>query len=382
MTARWSSDIHRFVKDLEADGYLNDPAWRQAFTDVPRHLFLPEFFKPLPDGRWQGVDDTDPDYARLVYSDSTLTTQLDEQVRPDPAAGPVAGVGTSSSTQPSLMAYMLDALQVTGDERVLEIGTGTGYNAALLSHRLGGLNVTSVEVDTIVAEFARRALAEAGYTPTVVTADGQQGWTSGAPYDRLIATVSVPTIPPAWIRQIRDGGFIVTSLWRDLGGGPLARLTVNDGTAQGFFLPTSGGFMPVRSVTATTHRLAAAVKQTGQTTATTVPSSVLLEADAGLWLALRVLAVTWLGFTPVGGAEQMWLFASDGSWAAVTDSAGSVEQYGPRRLWDEIEVAYAAWDSAGRPRRDQLGLTVSANGAHRIWLDSPETLGDGNAWNV
>jgi len=295
------TDVHldgiaRFVAGLHADGYLGDPVWREVFGRVPRHVFLPRLFVPLPDGQWQAIDAAHPDYWRLVYSDTTLTTQLDGTVEPDPTTGPVAGTGTSSSTQPGLMAAMLQALRVSSGQRVLEIGTGTGYNAALLAHRLGQQNVTSVEIDPAVAEHARRRLAEAGYRPAVVTGDGEHGWAGGAPYDRLIATVAVPAVPPAWLAQIRDGGVIVTSLWRDLGGAPLVRLEVNDGTAQGFFLSQPGGF------------------------------------------------------TPTGGHEQVWLFAPDGSRAMVEDATVHVEQYGPRSLWDEVEAGYDRWTRAQASR--------------------------------
>ncbi|ROT32391.1 ATP-grasp peptide maturase system methyltransferase [Micromonospora sp. HM5-17] len=374
MTEQRAEDIARFLAGLEADGYLSDPAWKQAFGAVPRHVFLPAFFLPLPDGRWQAIDASHPDYWANVYADTTLTTQLDGTVSPDPDSGPLSGTGTCSSTQPGLMALMLDALCLSGGERVLEIGTGTGYNAALLAHRLGSANVASVEVDPVVADLARQRLAVCGYRPTVITGDGEQGWPEGGPYDRIIATVSVPAVPPAWLAQVRDGGAIVVSLWRDLGGGPLVRLEVNAGSGQGFFLAEAGGFMPVRAVNRAAAALPTAVKQTGTTRPTRHPSHVLHHPDAGLWLALRVTGVTWLGFTPDGGNEQMWLFASDGSWAAVDDTAGQVEQYGPREVWDEIETVFDRWCDAGSPTRDRLGLTVTDTGAHRFWLDSPNAV--------
>src|SRR5262245_38499118 len=106
MTEQRSEDIARFLAGLEADGYLSDPAWKQAFGAVPRHVFLPAFFLPLPDGRWQAIDASHPDYWANVYADTTLTTQLDGTASPDPDGGPLAGTGTSSSTQPGLMASM------------------------------------------------------------------------------------------------------------------------------------------------------------------------------------------------------------------------------------------------------------------------------------
>ncbi|WP_050563441.1 ATP-grasp peptide maturase system methyltransferase [Salinispora mooreana] len=377
MTEELSDYIAQFLAGLEADGHLSDPLWKQAFGAVPRHVFLPSFFLSLPDGRWQAIDTTHPAYWRMVYSNTTLTTQLDGAVGPDPDDGTLSGTPTSSSTQPGLMALMLDALRLSGGELVLEIGTGTGYNAALLAHRVGAPNVTSVEVDPGVAKLARQRLSSLGDWPSVVTTDGGRGWRDNGPYDRLIATVSVPTVPPAWLEQVRDGGVIVASLWRDLGGGPLVRLEVNGGSAQGFFLSEAGSFMPVRTCLQVPTPLSTALTQTGSRRQTRHSSTVLHHPDAGLWLALRVQSANWLGFTPDGGNEQMWLFAPDGSWAVVDDTAGQVEQFGPRELWDEVEAVYDRWREMGTPTRDRLGLTVTNAGGHRIWLDSPDAV----VWN-
>lgn len=313
-----------------------------------------------------------PDYFRLIYADTTLTTQLDGSTDPDPAAGPVSGVGTSSSTQPGLMAYMLEALQLGGAERVLEIGTGTGYNAALLSHRLADHRVISIDVDPAVTGQARERLTAYGFQPTIIDGDGERGWPTAAPYDRVVATCSVPVVPRAWIDQTRDGGCIVTSLWRDLGGGPMVRLAVNAGVAEGFFLPETGGFMPVRSVARATPALATAVRQDGQIRAATIDSGALRDPHAGMWLALLVPDATWLGFTPTDDTEQLWLFAPDGSWSMLQDDTMRVEQYGPRNLWDEIEAAHQRWRDAGSPDRERIGLTVTEDGTHRFWIDTPD----------
>jgi hypothetical protein len=77
-----------------------------------------------------------------------------------------------------------------------------------------------------------------------------------------------------------------------------------------------------------------------------------------------------LEFRPVGGAPELWLFGAD-SWACRNTGDGTVEQYGPRRLWDEFERAHTRWEAAGRPDRDRLGLTVTPDSTHRLWVDSP-----------
>jgi SAM-dependent methyltransferase len=93
-------------------------------------------------------------------------------------------VSTSSSTMPSLMARMLEALDVRDGHRVLEIGTGTGYNAALLCHRLGPRNVVSIDIDPTLVAAARSRLADLGYHPTLVAGDGTTGAVQHGPYDR------------------------------------------------------------------------------------------------------------------------------------------------------------------------------------------------------
>src|SRR5262245_39353849 len=114
----------RLVRALESAGVLMNPAWRAAFGEVPRHVFLRRFFRACGDGTWIAVDWTDPDWLDQIYADRVLVTQLDG----DPTrwtvareTGPVFGVPTSSSSQPAIMAVMLAILDVAEGQRVLEI---------------------------------------------------------------------------------------------------------------------------------------------------------------------------------------------------------------------------------------------------------------------
>ncbi|WP_027344064.1 ATP-grasp peptide maturase system methyltransferase [Hamadaea tsunoensis] len=373
MTEEFGAEREVFVSHIVQSGKLTSDLWIKAFREVPRHVFLPSFFVQTSDGMWRPVDGRRPEYAGLVYADTTLTTQINGLVEPGSVNGPVIGVGTSSSTQPGLMAAMLEALDVEPATRILEIGTGTGYNAALLAHRLGPLNVTTVEVDRTVAKAAAANLQRCHLVPDVVVGDGQLGWPAYAPYGRLIATCSVPAVPGAWLDQVRDGGIIVTSLWRELGGGPLVRLVVREGTASGRFRSTLGGFMPVRDRSAVNveRALNGALKQHGDRRPAMVASEVIHRSDAGLWISLLVRGASWLGFTPEDGSDQLWLFAADGSWSMLDAATKEVEQFGPRRLWDEVERAFGLWKQNGGPARERLGLTVDRSGKHSFWLDEP-----------
>jgi protein-L-isoaspartate(D-aspartate) O-methyltransferase len=130
---------------------------------------------------------------------------------------------------------MLAALDAEPGMTVCEIGTGTGYNAALLAHRLGAENVTTIEVDAELASRASAVLADAGYRDvTVVTGDGVPGYPPRAPYDRVLSTAAVQHLPYAWVAQTRPGGRVVTPWGTAYLNGALLSLTVgDDGTATG-----------------------------------------------------------------------------------------------------------------------------------------------------
>ena len=91
------------------------------------------------------------------------------------------------------------------------------------------------------------------------------------------------------------------------------------------------------------------------------------------FVALRMPGVARLDFQPTGGEPQLWLFAAD-SWVCHNTHSGTAEQYGPRRLWDELEHLYARWETLGRPDRDRMGLTVTPDGTHRLWIDTPAAV--------
>lgn len=126
------------------------------------------------------------------------------------------GRATSSLSCQSVVVDMLDSLMPDPGHRVLELGTGTGWNAALLARRAGPGRVTSVETDPGLAATARTRLAAAGSGVTVVTGDGRRGHAPGSPYDRVESTYAVDTVPWEWVAQTRPGGRIVTP-WGRMG---------------------------------------------------------------------------------------------------------------------------------------------------------------------
>jgi protein-L-isoaspartate(D-aspartate) O-methyltransferase len=170
---------------MQKEGALETAGVKAAFSAVPRHLFLPNF--PLEE----------------IYSDKAIGLKHDAN-----------GLLTSSSSQPSMMAIMLNQLDLKEGDNVLEIGTASGYNAALIKHIVGESGrVTSIEIDSELSKQAAINLQHAKYGSVVVVhGDGAQGYSPRAAYDHILSTVGIWNVPPAWIQQLKPRGTIVAPI--------------------------------------------------------------------------------------------------------------------------------------------------------------------------
>ncbi|MFJ3302421.1 methyltransferase domain-containing protein [Streptomyces sp. NPDC086549] len=300
------------VREIDASGaWAGDPVWREAFEQVPRHLFVPYYYIGVLGGFercWsEGPDPGERErWLRGAYADAPLATRVRD------------GELVSSSSQPSLMALMLVELRVEDGDRVLEIGAGTGYNAALLAHRLGDDDlVTTIDLEPEITEAARQHLAAAGYHPVVVTGDGARGVPERAPFDRIIATCTLRSVPRAWLAQCRPGGRILSPMSTGL-----IALSVRDsGHAEGRFLHTPAYFVPLRGE--------------GRPEADQAPLAGVPRRVRGHELFRFLLALT---------------------------------QDSPHL---EPQEVYALWEREGMPVRERYGITVSGERAW-AWLDDPE----------
>jgi protein-L-isoaspartate(D-aspartate) O-methyltransferase len=221
---------------------------REWTSHVDRRPFIPDviYVQREPLGNLVPISRQDePDFwEQQVASDDPIVTKLKPIVLPDGSQLPFWPA--SSSSAPSIMNIMLDELGLEPGLSVLEIGTGTGWNAAVMAK--AGAIVTTVEIDAEIAQDARVALDKAGYADVVVvTGDGELGAPERAPYDRLIATAAVTTVPYAWVSQVNDGGIIVVPYTGEHCGHGLGVLTVRKGTASGAIRREGrAGFMPLR----------------------------------------------------------------------------------------------------------------------------------------
>jgi protein-L-isoaspartate(D-aspartate) O-methyltransferase len=173
------------VDELKSMGFIQTPRVEAAFQAVLRHRFIPE--TPLEE----------------VYSNRVILTKQDQN-----------GQWISSSSQPAIMAIMLEQLDLEPGQKVLEIGAGTGYNAALMAHIVGETGqVVTVDIDDDIVEAAQAHLRAAGFDQVqVVCADGGYGYQDAAPFDRIILTVGASEIAPAWWEQLKPEGRIVLPL--------------------------------------------------------------------------------------------------------------------------------------------------------------------------
>jgi protein-L-isoaspartate O-methyltransferase len=146
-----------------------------------------------------------------------------------------------------MMASMLEQLDLRPGQRVLEVGAGTGYNAALLAKIVGARGrVISVELDPATARRARRGLASVKSPAKVVQGDGREGWPRAGPYDRIIVTASTPTVPRAWHEQLSEGGLLELPLVHRRGQAQAIVTFRKLSQALRSEAVLYGGFMPLR----------------------------------------------------------------------------------------------------------------------------------------
>ena len=215
----------QMVALLEEQGSVSDPRIAAVLERVPRHVFVP------------GAE------LAEAYGDRAIVTHLRD------------GVPTSSASQPTIVAIMLEQLRAPAGGSILEIGAGTGYNAALLAGLVGfSGRVVTVDIDPEVADEARSHLSDAGVANvTVICGDGARGWADAAPYDGIIVTAGVADLAPAWVAQLRPGGRLVAPL--SIRGVPqsVALTRAGDGHLRSVAL-CEAMFMPLAGAMASTDR--------------------------------------------------------------------------------------------------------------------------------
>ncbi|MBV9690723.1 MAG: methyltransferase domain-containing protein [Ktedonobacteraceae bacterium] len=354
------------------------PTIQNAFLHMPREVFVPYFYErdELERKRmaWKQMSpDVMPahQYLALVYRDDALVTSVDSRGMPD-----------SSSSQPSIMASMIEALAIEPGHRVLEIGTGTGYNAALLAYLTGDADlVTSIDIDPRLVQQARNALSQVGIKGVhTVLGDGYQGYQQNAPYDRVIATASAPTLPPEWYKQLAPGGRLVMELHGSLEGSFFLLDKNKQGMqAVGRFFDRAIHFMPLINRDVITPSL---MIHLNERLAQPCRATFELPAGSPLPAILKTRSFRWLLQWSMPGCQlqersqtsqnssiihHFYLCEPEtktllcflrrepgGHWQ------GSI--FGSRPLWDDLNNAYALWHQLDCPEVDRYHVEVNEQG--------------------
>ncbi|NEA59772.1 methyltransferase domain-containing protein [Streptomyces sp. SID13666] len=355
----------RLADDMEQHGQWPErsPWIRPAIGVLPRDLFAPDRLWTWDGHAYQPIDRA-ADIARWateVYAgpDEPAVTQVTD------------GIATSSLSAQSLVVDMLDALLLEEGHHVLELGTGTGWNAGLLARRTG-TQVTSVETDHVLALPARQRLAAAGAMVAVEVGDGNTGWPANAPYDRVMATYAVDQVPWAWVEQTVPGGRIVTP-WGHLGH--VALTVADDGRSASGWFQGLAMFMPARG-TAPARRYRQVREQAPPTGERAFLRALEpLRDDWNLRFALRV-ALPDLQISTAVDEDGLNAWIHDRtSWASIaaTGSGRTIAtQGGPRHLADDIEQAWDQWIAQGRPTLYEYGMTVEPDRQY-VWAHDPDS---------
>ncbi|MBL1100866.1 methyltransferase domain-containing protein [Streptomyces coffeae] len=345
---------------------------RRAVATLPRDAFAPDRLWCWDGYAYVPLDrSVDPErWATEVYAspDTAAVTQV------------TGGVPSSSLSAQGIVVDMLDSLLLEPGHRVLELGTGTGWNAALLAQRVGADGrVVSVEVDPELAGRAAERLKAVGAEVAVHVGDGAAGCPPGGPYDRVISTYAVDAVPWAWVEQTRPGGRIVTP-WGHLGH--VALTVADDGRSASGWVQGLATFMPARGTGP--GRDFAEVRGDGPPTDERPVTRDIapLRDDWHLLFALRVALPDVRITTAIDeDGVNTWLHDGITSWAtlAATGDGGTIAfQGGPRRLADELERVWAAWLALGGPPLYDYGLTVEPERQY-AWCEDAAT---GPRWPV
>ena len=330
--------------------------WFEPVATTPRHLFMP---------RWWQWDREDNSYGLRIgkenealwlgraYSDSSWVVRVGSHHadHAQPGDHPV-GKPTSSSTLPSLVVGMLRHGMLAAGTDLLCV-TGTGYGTALACKRLGAEHVTSIDVDQYLVERAQGTLDEIGLRPTMATCDitgplpGEEDC-----YDRIVSTVSVPHVPASWLRALRPGGRLVTTI---TGTGLVVVADRSpDGGARGQVTWDRAGFMAVRhgddyEPGPDVENLS--TRDDGRHS----HSEYAVVRVNDTWELMSAIGLEapgvqhWYHAKPDGGVQAM-MWAPDGSWARATgrdNAAAEVVQGGPQNLWDLLDSIRRRWVNNG-----------------------------------
>ena len=363
----------RFIAELrEKCSAMEATRWLEsAVRAVPRHLFIERFAEgvnsndPWAPVEWVTVDrlGPSPEALRVIYSDQGLMLKSPPE--------------HSAASQPALVVMMLHELGLEPDMKVLEIGTGSGWNAALIGHGVGSDDlVHSVDIQHELVEKARGHLTAAGHPGVNLRAgDGGGGWPEAAPFHRIIATVGCPDIPPTWLEQLADDGVLLVPLLMRGLGAPLLRLQKRGTTFAGEFLGPSG-FMTLQGAHHTDAHDRLGIDDFPK--GLSVRSASLPEPITARFLSFVSMTNDAFRHAVRRTEDTPYILhhVDSGSWITFLPKEVTIEVRGSSRAFDDLRAAQEAWVAHGRPSLTSFEVEVVSTSAPPAggWLDARRSL--------
>ena len=347
--------IDRYVDRMKAMDAIGSAASERAFRTVSRHRLLETFYHRASDGTVATIQN-DPSHPRrdhlaLIYADDALATRRAE------------GMPVSSTSQPSLMARMIRFLGLADGMKILEVGAGTGYNAALMAEIVGDQRlVVTVDVLEDVVDQTRRLLAAAGYPQIqVLLRDGFEGVPEQAPFERIMATVGCSDLSPNWAAQLDSDGAMLVPLAHG-SGHPLVLVRKDGDTLRGRMVLRTG-FIAVRGPLHIEDLWVEGVLLTD-------PAETVHEPDIAPRFTPRppdepmqpsddeTDFVFFLGLHERGacsGPTGPTLSGGPDGWATLAPDG--IQWWGDESLARELDRRYREWDARGRPALEDYLVT-------------------------
>jgi protein-L-isoaspartate(D-aspartate) O-methyltransferase len=341
-----------FVQILERRlGRALAPQVHNAFLLVPRHLFVQQYYEQRGNSlSWDLIQAT----LDKIYRDEALVTQIDRR-----------GMPSSSTSQPSVMAVQLEALELSHGQRVLEIGVGTGYNAALMGTLVGDTGqVISIDIDEDLVEQAKQHLAGTeAHNVMTLSGDGFFGEATYAPYDRILATCSIRSIPHPWYDQLKTGGRLVGNWLTPLASLFLCVEKTSTGELDGGLLDLEATYMEMHSKTVrpSKQKIDWAQYDRHPPTSLHLPNVKTLLQNSAYSLLLQCFLPTMRKrYRSRGDQVDLYLLAQE---AAVLIQDDRLLISGDEGIGKMIQESFDLYHQLGQPRLPEYRVTLKAQQA-------------------
>lgn len=364
VTETLGARLAELASSLRQAGAVRSDAVENAFASVARHRCVP-LFHYGPESITVPQDELPSgDVLDLIYSHQALPTRTGQDGDP-----------RSSSSAPTLMARMLEALDLRPGMRVLEIGAGTGYNAALIA-TITGAPVVTIDAGASTAEGAADSIRRLGLGDrvTVLYGDGYLGEPNHAPYDRIAVTCGIAGLSPRWLDQLTPGGLILAPIAHG-GVHPVLAATHDHGTVSAAakmwadFMPATG---PLRPAELVGHDPSDYVSPGPVTRIPDASPARTTAAYNDLWffLATRDRRITraYTGDDTVDPTRGACALRTPRHGTAWVHTDGTITATGQPTVADELRALIHEWIATGRPTLTGFTAVLNrADTAQELW---------------